>query len=189
MLVCAAPCSSAFFTPLRHHVPVLAAYVLWLQASASAGRWCSLQHQHGARTRCPPWPAVGEYRALVLSVEGQPKLSDRLIAALGLQKGWPEARQHALSAVQPDFLARCVPCRRCGARGGLGKRWRRRMRRRATLRAAGVSCAVSIHLLLSPTYPRVSATRVQHLVGRPPPLQRPALLRKPGQPTAAAAHR
>ncbi|KAL4422669.1 hypothetical protein ABPG75_008866 [Micractinium tetrahymenae] len=49
---------------------------------------------------------VGEYRTLVLSVEGQPKLCDRLIAALGLQKGWPEARQHALSAVQPDFLVR-----------------------------------------------------------------------------------
>lgn len=68
------------------------------------------------RNVCPlAWPAVGEYRALVLSVEGQPKLCDRLIAALGLQKGWPEARQHALSAVQPDFLVRWVPARE-GAR-------------------------------------------------------------------------
>lgn len=53
-----------------------------------------------------PWQAVADYRGLVAATDRSPKLAERVIAALGLQKGWEDARRHALVAVQPDFLLR-----------------------------------------------------------------------------------
>lgn len=50
--------------------------------------------------------AVADFRGLVAATDRSPKLAERVIAALGLQKGWEDARRHALVAVQPDFLLR-----------------------------------------------------------------------------------
>lgn len=43
---------------------------------------------------------------MVLAADAQPKLVERVVGALGLQKGWEEARRHALAAVQPDSVPR-----------------------------------------------------------------------------------
>jgi len=60
---------------------------------------------------------VGDYRALVGVLDAQPKLCERVVAALGLQKGWAESRQHALSSVDPDFFVRWVGGWVCGLAG------------------------------------------------------------------------
>ncbi|PRW33016.1 CSE family protein [Chlorella sorokiniana] len=49
---------------------------------------------------------VADFRGLVADTDRSPKLAERVVAALGLQKGWEDARRHALVAVQPDFLLR-----------------------------------------------------------------------------------
>lgn len=49
---------------------------------------------------------MADFRGLVAATDRSPKLAERVIAALGLQKGWEDARRHALVAVQPDFLLR-----------------------------------------------------------------------------------